>query len=82
MNRSVFLATTAVIIPFSPAIAQSGPVSAPAVSDAATATAQPEAGADVPPESPKAASPAAPSSIVLADIGPGGAGYSQRHGTN
>src|SRR5437868_14244853 len=65
MNRGVFLATTAVIIPFSPAIAQSEPVSAPAVSDAATATAQPEAGADVPPESPKAASPAGASNIVI-----------------
>src|SRR3954471_10813887 len=65
MNRCVFLATAAVIIPFSPAIAQSDPVSAPAVSDAATAPTQPEAGADVPPESPKAASPTAPSSIII-----------------
>ncbi|WP_051531567.1 TonB-dependent receptor [Sphingomonas sp. URHD0057] len=64
MDRTAFLATAAVIVPFSPVIAQSNPANVPVVSDTAT-TAQAEPRADVPPASPNAAPPAASNNIVV-----------------
>jgi outer membrane receptor protein involved in Fe transport len=65
MIRTILFATAAaVIVPLSPAAAQSDPSSPPAAPDATANPAQPESRADVPTTSPKAAAPAANNIVI------------------